>query len=84
MGRVRDRYYWIKEGAKFISDGTDHNRFSPELNYEIGGSWAEDGNRRRMAGLPQVLQPRGRQYEGVPENEKGDPDPRTGADLIPN
>ena len=74
---VRDRYYWIKEGAKFISDGTDHNRFSPELNYEIGRILGQKmGIADEWRVYRKFFNPDGRQYEGVPENEKGDPDPR--------
>ena len=74
---VRDRYYWIKEGAKFISDGTDHNRFSPELNYESGRILGQKmGIADEWRVYRKFFNPDGRQYEGVPENEKGDPDPR--------
>ena len=74
---VRDRYYWIKEGAKFISDGTDHNRFSPELNYEIGRILGQKmGIADEWRVYRKFFNPDGRQYEDVPENEKGDPDPR--------
>ncbi len=33
---VRDRYYWVKEGAKFTMNGSDRNSRSPELYFQIG------------------------------------------------
>lgn len=33
---VRDRFYWVKEGAKFTADGTRRNRFYPELYFDVG------------------------------------------------
>lgn len=33
---VRDRYYWVKEGGKFLMRGSDRNRRYPELYWEVG------------------------------------------------
>ncbi|MCA9079736.1 MAG: hypothetical protein KDA58_04215 [Planctomycetaceae bacterium] len=33
---VKDRYYWVKEGLKFMIRGTERNRRVPELSYSAG------------------------------------------------
>lgn len=33
---VSDRYYWVKEGAKFLMRGTKRNHRYPELPWEVG------------------------------------------------
>lgn len=33
---VEDRYYWVKEGAKFIKEGTIRNEKLPELYWDYG------------------------------------------------
>jgi hypothetical protein len=33
---VRDRYYWVKEGAKFLQDGTRQNEKMPDLHWDVG------------------------------------------------
>ena len=33
---VKDRYYWVKEGLKFMIRGTERNRRIPELFYSAG------------------------------------------------
>ena len=33
---VSDRYYWVKEGAKFYEKGTERNSRAPELYWEVG------------------------------------------------
>ena len=33
---VPDRYYWVKEGTKFVMDGVDRNGRSPDLRYKVG------------------------------------------------
>jgi hypothetical protein len=33
---VPDRYYWVKEGAKFLQKGIDRNQDEPELPYRKG------------------------------------------------
>ncbi|MGH7199566.1 MAG: hypothetical protein ACREJB_03115 [Planctomycetaceae bacterium] len=33
---VEDRYYWVKEGAKFLQDGVERNQKYPELPWEVG------------------------------------------------
>ena len=74
---VRDRYYWIKEGAKFINNGTEYNQFSPELNFEIGRIIGQKiGVADEWRVYRKYFNPDGRQFENVPEDEKGDPDPR--------
>ena len=74
---VRDRYYWIKEGAKFINNGTEYNQFSPELNFEIGRILGQKiGVADEWRVYRKYFNPEGRQFENVPEDEKGDPDPR--------
>ena len=84
---VRDRYYWIKEGAKFIRDGTEYNRYSPELHYEVGRIVGQKiGIADEWRVYRRYFNPRGIQYENLPADEKGDPDPayRGGADPILN
>ena len=73
---VRDRYYWIKEGAKFIRRGTEVNRNSPELNYEIGRiiSW-KIGMADEWRFYRRFFNPAGPQYADIPADEKGDPNP---------
>ena len=74
---VRDRYYWIKEGAKFINSGTEYNRFSPELNFEVGRILGQKiGVADEWRVYRRYFNPTGRQYEDLADNEKGDPDPR--------
>ncbi|WP_437203753.1 hypothetical protein [Planctomicrobium sp. SH664] len=34
--QVSDRYYWVKQGAKFLKRGTERNRLAPELFYCMG------------------------------------------------
>ncbi|NNJ24700.1 hypothetical protein [Alienimonas chondri] len=33
---VPDRWYWVKEGTKFVMDGVDRNNQSPDLRYKVG------------------------------------------------
>ena len=33
---VPDRWYWVKEGAKFVMDGVDRNTQSPDLRFKVG------------------------------------------------
>lgn len=33
---VADRYHWVKQGAKFIAEGSERNRKYPDLPYEVG------------------------------------------------
>lgn len=33
---VEDRYYWVKQGAKYLQRGTDRNKQFPELFFECG------------------------------------------------
>lgn len=33
---VEDRYYWVKEGGKFMMRGSDRNRRYPELYWRVG------------------------------------------------
>jgi len=33
---VADRYYWVKEGAKFLERGVNRNRMVPELYFDMG------------------------------------------------
>jgi hypothetical protein len=33
---VEDRYFWVKEGAKFLMQGADRNRRDPEIYWETG------------------------------------------------
>ena len=32
---VEDRWYWVKEGTKFVMDGVDRNGRSPDLRYKV-------------------------------------------------
>ena len=74
---VRDRYYWIKEGAKFIKNGTEYNRHSPELHFEIGRILGQKiGIADEWRVYRRYFNPDGRQYANLSESEKGDPDPR--------
>lgn len=34
--RVADRFFWVKEGIKFIQEGTERNRHVPELFHDTG------------------------------------------------
>ena len=36
---VPERFYWVKEGGKFIQRGTDRNSRNPELKWETGRIW---------------------------------------------
>ena len=81
---VRDRYYWIKEGAKFIRDGTEYNRYSPELHYEVGRIVGQKiGIADEWRIYRRYFNPGGAQYEDLAADEKGDPSPenRGGPDL---
>ncbi len=33
---VEDRFFWVKEGAKFLMQGADRNRRNPEIYWETG------------------------------------------------
>ena len=33
---VPDRWYWVKEGTKFVMDGVDRNTQSPDLRFKVG------------------------------------------------
>jgi hypothetical protein len=33
---VKDRYRWVKEGARFMMRGTERNRYVPELHWQTG------------------------------------------------
>ena len=33
---VPDRWYWVKEGTKFVMDGVDRNAQSPNLRFKVG------------------------------------------------
>lgn len=33
---VEDRFFWVKQGAKFLKRGIDRNRFIPELPFDMG------------------------------------------------
>ena len=33
---VPDRWYWVKEGTKFVMDGVDRNSRSPDLRFKVG------------------------------------------------
>ncbi len=33
---VEDRYFWVKEGAKFLMQGADRNKKDPEIYWETG------------------------------------------------
>ncbi|QDT16529.1 hypothetical protein [Alienimonas californiensis] len=33
---VPDRWYWVKEGTKFVMDGVDRNSQSPDLRFKVG------------------------------------------------
>ncbi len=33
---VEDRYFWVKEGAKFLMQGSERNRRNPEIYWETG------------------------------------------------
>ena len=33
---VEDRWYWVKEGTKFVMDGVDRNANSPDLRFKVG------------------------------------------------
>ncbi|MFP6767941.1 MAG: hypothetical protein VB859_07215 [Planctomycetaceae bacterium] len=73
---VRDRYYWIKEGAKFIIDGTEFNQFSPELRYDIGRIIGQKiGIADEWRIYRRYFNPGGAQYEDLAADEKGDPSP---------
>ena len=32
---VPDRWYWVKEGGKFVMDGTERNDLSPDLRFKV-------------------------------------------------
>lgn len=34
--KVEDRFYWVKEGTKFLMKGTERNAKYPELPFEVG------------------------------------------------
>lgn len=38
---VRDRYYWVKEGGKFLMRGTKQNAKTPNLPWEVGRIWGQ-------------------------------------------
>ncbi|WP_197440173.1 hypothetical protein [Polystyrenella longa] len=33
---VKDRYYWLKEGGKFLREGADQNQYSAAIQWDIG------------------------------------------------
>lgn len=35
---VEDRYFWVKEGAKFLMQGSERNRIDPELYWDTGNT----------------------------------------------
>ena len=35
---VEDRYFWVKEGAKFLMQGSDRNRLDPEIYWDTGNT----------------------------------------------
>ncbi len=37
---VADRYYWVKEGGKFINRGTQRNVTSPDLKHQMGALYS--------------------------------------------
>jgi hypothetical protein len=38
---VADRYYWVKEGGKFLMKGTARNRRYAELPHDVGQNWGK-------------------------------------------
>lgn len=37
--QVEDKYYWVKQGIKFLRRGTDVNKQSPELRWDVGWTY---------------------------------------------
>jgi hypothetical protein len=77
---VEDRYYWVKEGAKFYQQGTARNEKMPELFWDTGwviGSKVGNSDEKKYF----------RQYfKHDPDEEKfgGGPDPQLNPDGLDN
>lgn len=73
---VRDRYYWVKEGAKFLMDGTERNEKMAELYWDVGNTLgAKIGRADEWRYFRQY-------FLKDPDEEKyaGGPDPRLNAE----
>jgi len=70
---VEDRYYWVKEGAKFLVNGSQRNRKHPRLYYDVGVILGEKiGNAdewRQYREFFNKQDPDVKKYEGRPDTE---------------
>lgn len=76
--QVADRFYWVKEGIKFLQVGTDRNQTATELFHDVGefmgrkfGGSDEKKFFRRMF----LVDPDTKRYNGGPDTEINPYDP---------
>ncbi len=80
--RVADRYYWVKEGGKFIMEGSRRNRRNPDLYWESGRVLGPKiGRSDEWQYFRRFYNPDG--YVGDNSKPKGDPDPRFDGGVDP-
>lgn len=71
---VEDRYRWVKEGAKFLMQGSDRNQKDPELYWETGRILGQKVGRADEWKLFRKF------FKADPDNKEGRPDPEINPD----
>lgn len=69
---VPDRYYWVKEGVKFLKRGTDRNQKVPELFHDMGDYYGKKIGRSDEKVLFRkyfLVDPDTERWQGRPDEE---------------
>ncbi len=69
---VEDRYFWVKEGAKFLMQGAERNRLDPEVYWDTGNTLGKKiGRSDEWKQFRQFFKedPDKERYDGGPDSE---------------
>jgi len=77
---VEDRYFWVKEGIKFLNEGVQRNERFPELDWKIGNLHGQKVGRSDEWRLFRKF------YKVDPDTERfeGGPDPQINPERLDN
>ncbi|WP_417388990.1 hypothetical protein [Gimesia sp.] len=77
---VEDRYFWVKEGIKFLNEGVSRNERYPELDWKVGNLHGQ------KVGRSDEWRQFRRFYKVDPDTERyeGGPDPEINPDRLDN
>ena len=69
---VEDRYFWVKEGAKFLMQGAERNRLDPEVYWDTGNTLGKKiGRSDEWKQFRKFFKedPDKERFKGLPDNE---------------